>query len=190
MSYSVRGLALMGLGLVVACAVTPSDSGSVQAPDSWLKQFGGQESQCQDFDKTYSNEGERQEGSEKKAHSIYLSELMFNRLPGGVLPDSVRLIVDARAGQLLVTLRGETSSEAQFEITCELGWHVLKKTRSGQYLGDGVVEKQYGQISFFRKGRDGELIVRVVVDAEFNSMYVFNSSVQEEAWFRFSTISN
>lgn len=113
---------------------------------------------------------------------------MFSRLPGGLLPNSVNLVTNSQAGELSVILIGDKKRSLHYEIACHLGWHVLRKSRAGQYLGDGVVEKQFGQITFFRPGDAGELIVRVLVDAEFNSMYLFNSGVHAEEWYRFEQV--
>jgi hypothetical protein len=181
----MKNLLVIGLGLLVGCATTPDGNSTTQRPESWLTQFDGEDTECVRFDKIYRNDGERQASSEKSEYDVFLSELMFSRLPEGRLPDSVRLDTKSEPGQLQVTLIGETTRDLQYTANCNLGWYVLKKTRSGQYLGDGVVEKHYGQVSFFRIGKGGELLVRVVVDAQFNSMYVINSNVSTDEWFRF-----
>jgi len=189
MYFSKNGLMISGLSLLVACATSTTGTISVQTPNSWVIQFEGENTQCRDFDKTYINKGERQIISKKDAHNIYLSELMFSRLPGGRLPSSIEIATDNQSGQLSVTLLGDTTRNLRYEIACDSGWHVLRKSRTGQYLGDGVVEKKYDQISFFRIGDKGELIVRILVDAEFNSMYLFNSGIHADEWYRFRPVS-
>lgn len=180
---------ISGLSLLAACATSTTENISIQPPSSWVSQFEGDDTQCRDFDKIYINLGERQIISKKNAYNIYLSELMFSRLPGGRLPNLIEISTDSQAAQLSVTLIGDTKRNLLYEIACDSGWHVLRKSRTGQYLGDGVVEKQYGQVSFFRRGNKGELIVRILVDAEFNSMYIFNSGVHAEEWYRFRPVS-
>ena len=115
---------------------------------------------------------------------------MFSRLQGGQLPNSIEISTDSQSGQLSVTLIGDTTRNLRYEIACDSGWYVLGKSRSGQYLGDGVVEKNFEKVSFFRTGDDGELIVRVIIDAQFNSMYIFNSEVEAEGWYRFQPVSS
>jgi hypothetical protein len=180
---------ISGLSLLAACATSTTENISVQPPSSWVIQFEGEDTQCHDFDKKYINKGERQIIPKKDAHNFYLSELMFSRLQGGRLPNSIEIATDIQSGQLSVTLIGDTTRNLRYEIACDSGWHVLRKSRNGQYLGDGVVEKQYDQISFFRIGDKGELIVRVLMDAEFNSMYLFNSGVHADEWYRFRPVS-
>lgn len=190
MEHCMKGLVISGLSLLVACATASAPNGPNEPPESWLSQFDGKNAQCRDFEQIYSNEGEREKSSDKKAYSVYLSELMFSRLPGGQLPHSLSLATDSKSGQLSVTLMGDMRRDLQYTVDCRSGWHVLNKTSTGQYLGDGVVEKQYGQVSFFRIGDRDELIVRVLVDAEFNSMYVFDSSVHADEWYRFWPVSS
>ena len=177
--------AITGLTLLGSCATTSETISYEEQPVSWLGQFDRQDSKCRDFARTYLNEGERPASSEKSAYSVFLSELMFARLTEGQLPHTVRLVSEVGTGRLSVTLTGDTSKHLEYGVTCQSGWFVLKKASSGQYLGDGVVEKNYDQISFFRVGEQGELIVRVTVAAEFNSMYIFNSSVNVDEWYRF-----
>jgi hypothetical protein len=188
--HSMRILAILALSMLAACATTSENATTAQSPLSWLGQFDGQDAHCREFARTYLNEGERAESSEKSAYSVFLSELMFVRLPEGQLPHTVTLAPEVETGRLSVTLTGDTSRHLEYEVTCQSGWFVLKKARSGQYLGDGVVEKKYDQVSYFRIGEQGELIVRVTVDAEFNSMYIFNSSVGADEWYRFRATSD
>lgn len=185
MGKSIRSSAAFGLALLAACATTAGPAKHDPIPDSWLDQFKGEDSHCLDFSKTYLNEGELPESSEKSAYDVFLSDAMFSRLPDGQLPETVSLITDSETGRLSVTLMGKTSKHLQYEVICQSGWYLLEKASSGQYLGDGVVEKKSNQISYFRIGDQDELIVRVVVDGEFNSMYVFNSSIEAEEWYRF-----
>jgi len=188
MKKSIRTFVILGFCMITACATTSETSVHDQPPVSWIGQFGGEDSHCLDFSITYLNEGERPKSSEKNPYDVFLSDAMFSRLPDGQLPDTVSLITDSETGRLSVTLIGKTSRRLQYEVICQSGWYMLEQASSGQYLGDGVVEKKSNQISYFRIGDQDELIVRVVVDAEFNSMYIFNSSIEAEEWYRFQPI--
>ena len=187
----MRMVVVFVLFLNAACATTSQISNTTAMPPAaWLGQFSGQDAHCREFARTYLNEGERAESSEKSAYSVFLSELMFARLPEGQLPHTVTLAPEVETGRLSVTLTGDTSRHLEYDVTCQSGWFVLKKARSGQYLGDGVVEKKYDQVSYFRIGEQDELVVRVTVGAEFNSLYIFNSSVDADEWYRFQSTSD
>jgi hypothetical protein len=176
---------IIGLFFLQACANSRSQILPIRPPDSWTAQFEGQDNKCRDLDHEFINEGELNAISENGPSTVYLNELMFSSLPGGLMPYSVSLVTKSNTDKLVVRLLGESTRELQYDVSCESGWHVLVKERSGQYVGDGVTEKRFFQKSYFRIGNKNELIVRVLGQAEFNSMYVFNSSIQLDEWYRF-----
>jgi hypothetical protein len=172
-------LLMAGLLLTAGCwASQPNDN----------KQFLVKEQGCLPIDDEYANSGEQLTPPNEHGSQPYMSELMFSRLPGGRLPESIKLTTSIETNQLSVTMVGKTERKLEYRIGCQSGWHILKRSRTGQYLGDGVVEKQYGQVSMFRTGRNGELVVKIFVDAEFNSMYIFNYSVKKQDLYRFQVL--
>ena len=181
---------LLNLSLILlsACSTTIARDAPSQPPSIWTDQFTGEEQQCHVMDRSFVNEGERYAPSEEGPNNAYLSELMFSRLSEGRIPESVHFVTNVQEGRLLVTFLGTTTRKLDYKVDCQSGWYTLKRSRSGQYLGNGVVEKQYGQVSFFRIGENEELIVRILVDAEFNSMYIFNSDVKTEEWYLFRPV--
>jgi hypothetical protein len=191
MGYLVKFGLICGLGLLVACATTKSQKNRVDPPAEWISQFNTEDIQCVDISERFQNSGERYLGNRMVAQDGLLAEMVFSRyLPGGLTSEFVEFDSDVQSGHVKVTLIGESKREMEFEIFCKLGWIMIKSFRSGQYLGDGVVEKNFEKVTFFRTGDDGELIVRVIVDAQFNSMYIFNSEVEAEGWYRFQPVSS
>lgn len=188
--FKLRLILLSMCALLSACASTTFKSYASEPTSSFIDQFSNEEQECRSIDSLYINEGEQHDSFTGDPKVVYLSELMFSRLKDGRLPSFVRIVTNTQESQLLVTLLGATNRKLRYTIDCQSGWHVLKKSRNGQYLGEGVIEKHYGQISFFRVDENGDLILRVSIDAEFNSMYIFNRNIKTEEWYRFKQLSD
>ncbi len=189
MEYLSKFGLVFGLSFLVACAVSETHKIPVDPPIEWISQFNTDQGQCVDVDARFFNNGERYLGNGMIAQDGLFAEMVFSQyLPSGLGPEYVEFSSDVQSGQVEVTLVGESTQRMEFEIFCEFGWTVLRSSRNGEYLGAGVVEKQFERVAFFRLGNKGELIVRVLLSASFNSMYVFNSEVESEGWYRFQPV--
>jgi len=179
----------VAVALLAACATTTSDQEPIGPPRGWISQFDGQNSTCADVTGKFANRGEKYAGEHEVIPDGLLGEaVLLVVLPGGVATDAVRINANVSSETMTVTLIGGVERKEDFEISCDRGWLVTKHSRRGQYLGEGVVEKQYDQVTLLRQGKAGELIARVMVDAEFNSSYIFNSDMHVGAWYRFQPV--
>jgi hypothetical protein len=112
---------------------------------------------------------------------------MFARLENGELPVSVKLNADSIENKLRVTLVGQTTRELEYDVSCDEGWFVLTRLRSGNYIGDGVTEEGFQQVSNFRTGAAAQLIVWTIASAQFSSILARDSAVHSENWYRFQS---
>ena len=182
---------ILGVGLLfqTACATTDSTDEPAGSPRNWVSQFDQHSGNCRDFSATFANEGEKYAGEAVPAEEAKLAPAVFSMvLPGGVPTESVTLSTNLGSGTLTVTLLGASTRNEEQDLSCAQGWLVTSHSRSGNYAGEGVIEKQFDQTAYFRVGSAGELIVKVVGNAEFNSVYIFNSDVHVKAWYRFRPI--
>ena len=179
---------VLGSSLVFSagCATANPEKESLEPPLVWTTQFDHTDSNCAGISGEFANRGEKFAGRNEKTQEALLAEAVFLQvLPRGVATKSVLIESAKGSGAMRVTLQGDSVRTEEHQVSCESGWLVTRHARRGQYLGEGVVEKHYDQVTFLREGKSGELIARVKIDAEFNSMYLFNSKARTDDWYRF-----
>ena len=175
--------------LVSACSAAPLSETHPLIPQHWVSQIDLSKKQCTPIHSDFRNVGERFDESEGVILDARLGEYVFSRyLEGGQIAQTVELESDTSTGLLKAQLVGDSSRIVRFQVSCDAGWHVVSFTRAGNYLGEGVVEEQFEQISTFRLDRQARLVARVRMEGEFKSMYLFKSAGQSEGWYRFAPV--
>lgn len=185
---NIRVLLVLYICSSVACGISPDLQNTSMQPTSWLKRLDGSGSMCEGFRYEYSNRGEMFAAEPAGDAQAFLSEIMFGRLEGGELPESVKLSADSSENMLRVTLIGNSTRELEYEVSCVEGWFVLSKARSNNYLGEGVTESQFRQVSNFRVDMDAQLIIHTLVSAQFTSVLERDSTKHSENWYRFQSL--
>lgn len=187
--FAVKPGICWALLLFSACSAAPPSETHALIPQHWVAQIDISKKQCTPIRSEFGNVGERFDESKGVIFDGRLGEYVFSRyLEGGQIAQTVELESDTSTGLLTAHLVGDSSRIVRFQVSCDAGWHVVSFTRSGNYLGEGVVEKQFEQISSFRLDRQARLVARVKMKGEFKSMYLFKSAGQSEGWYRFEPL--
>ena len=183
----------MMLLLVIGCAsTTPSSPKPLllpSMPNDWGYNIDLAETRCEPIVGVYANLGIRQNDNGVRTQDGLWSRVVLMRsLPERMIAESLALYSDTDVNILTAELRGQVSRKIETEVSCHSGWHVIKFERSGNYLGDGVVEKQFLHRAWIRPDRDGNLIARVQRDAVYEVRFTEQNSESSEAWYFFQPL--
>lgn len=180
---------LPGAALVVmlnACATSPPPKPMPFIPPDWAAQLDLDNTRCAPVAGQFDNTGEHYLATGAPADDGLLAEdVLARQLPTGRPAEIVILRSDTERNLLDAQIVGQVSRKIAIEVSCDGGWHTFSFERSGTYVGGGVKEKQFRQVSYFREDGRGRLVARVVKNAEFMSDIGSGSSVSSENWYRF-----
>lgn len=142
---------------------------------------------CKPFAGVFENHGQRYNKREGLNTDGWLAEqVLTRRLPGGVVAQRVAMVSDTGVNLLDAELRGSINQKIAIEISCSDGWHTFVFERTGNYVGDGVVEKRFRHAASYRLDEDGNLVAKVQVDVEYEEDYSKRTMESSENWFQFS----
>ena len=158
-------------------------------PNDWAVNIDITEVECRPINREFLNLGIRQsENGFRTQDGLLTRDVLTRSLSSRIIADSVAMVSVTQASVLNAELRGEFNMTIAIEISCRSGWHMFDFRRSGQFLGDGVVEKQYWHRTWFRQDGDGNLIARVVKNAEYEIRFTEINTQSTEEWFFFQPL--
>lgn len=144
---------------------------------------------CKPFAGVFQNHGQRYNKREGLNTDGWLAEqVLTRRLPGGVVAQRVAMVSDPGVNLLDAELRASINQKIAIEISCSDGWHTFVFERTGNYVGDGVVEKRFRHAASYRLDEDSNLVAKVQVDAEYEVGFSENKMESSENWFQFAPV--
>lgn len=159
-------------------------------PSSWAMDMDLSSAHCEDIDGAFLNLGQRIHENGLMTEDGLLAEHVFaRRLSRRDIAQSVDIQSSADAGWAQATLVGKSTLKVGFAVSCQAGWHVLVETRSGQYLGEGVEQEKFRQLSYFRLDRRRRLVARVQTNATYRRDSGEVTQEGSENWYRFEATS-
>lgn len=180
------GPPILAAVLAGACAAPPPPPPQLAGPAEWLARIDLAETNCEAIAASFRNEGERRHENGRITADGRLSEDVFLRhLPGRQPTQTVWISSNLDSAWVAARLVGQVRRDIGFAASCSGGWHLFTETRSGEYVGDGLEEEHFQQLSWFRLDRDGRLVARVQTDARYRGDYQEVSAESTEFWFRF-----
>lgn len=172
--------------LITACAITPPTQPPVTGPGEWLAQIDFSKSDCADIEGTFQNHGLRRHENGQITEDGLLAEHVFSRqLPRRQVARTVSISSSIDAGWLNATLLGGIARDISFAVSCRDGWHLLIETQSTKLMGEDVQAGRFEQQSYFRVGRDGRLVARVLSNATYRRDFQEAAQESSENWYRF-----
>ncbi len=176
--------ATLSLVLLSACATSGTSTGGAE---DGANAEGGEK--CKPFAGVFQNHGQRYNKREGLNTDGWLAEqVLTRRLPGGVVAQRVAMVSDPGVNLLDAELRASINQKIAIEISCSDGWHTFVFERTGNYVGDGVVEKRFRHAASYRLDEDGNLVAKVQVDAEYEVGFSENKMESSENWFQFAPV--
>lgn len=174
--------------VLLGCATVPAPEPLIipTLPNDWGYNIDLAEARCVPIAGEFTNLGIRQNDNGFRSQDGLLSRHVLTRsLPDRMVADSVAIYSDPEALTLIAELRGQVSRKIETEVSCRSGWHVFTYERSGNYVGDGVVEKQFMHSAWIRQDRDGNLVARVLRNAVYEIRFSEQRSESAEEWYFF-----
>ena len=163
--------------MLTGCALT---SGTGVSPE---EDSGGA---CAAIDGVFANAGDRRSGDGRSFQEGLLAEhVISGYLPGAHVIDSVRIRIEPDTGILYVDFIGRVRRSLKIGVWCDAGWLWYSETRSGTWSAEGVQEKQYEKKVFLRQDERGDLVARVLIEAEFQSGPATTSQTSTDNFYRF-----
>jgi hypothetical protein len=116
-----------------------------------------------------------------------LDVALGHTFPSSRMPKRVRISVEEGTNILNFQFGEPVNQGFSESMSCSNGWYTFEQSRTDQYVGDGANLDYANRILELGKANDGNLIVHLILEAQFSSFSVLKSHEVREIWSKYET---
>jgi len=154
-------------------------------PTGWSTVFSDDQKTCASIDGDYQNLGLGNTEKKGTLEVVRLDVALGHTFPSNKMPDRVSVLVDNGSNLLNLHFGHPVNLDFSETMNCLDGWYVFEQNQSDQYVGDGTKLDYLLRKIRLAKGRDGSLIIHLLLERQFSSLTVLKSRELTESWSRY-----